>query len=81
MSIKYDNDFGKPLTNREVEVMKLIARGFTNSEIAAKLFIASSTTKNHIAHILDKLGARSRGDIIIYYFSGRGHHEDTKGDI
>jgi DNA-binding NarL/FixJ family response regulator len=49
-----------PLTIREIEVIKLIAEGLTNKEIAQKLFISEKTVKNHITNILRKLGLRDR---------------------
>ncbi len=49
-----------PLTIREIEVVKLIAEGLTNKEIAQKLFISEKTVKNHITNILRKLELRDR---------------------
>jgi ATP/maltotriose-dependent transcriptional regulator MalT len=48
------------LTARELEVVELLSEGLTNQEIAGRLFIEVSTTKVHIRHILDKLGAPNR---------------------
>jgi len=48
------------LSPREVEVLRLIATGNGNREIAAKLFITEETVKNHVTHILAKLGANDR---------------------
>jgi len=48
------------LSPREIEVMGLMARGMRNKEIAAALFVAESTIKVHVRHILEKLGVRSR---------------------
>ena len=56
-------DFEDPLaqlTRREREVMGLLSEGLTNAQIAARLFIAPSTAKVHVRHILEKLGARNR---------------------
>ena len=48
------------LTDREVEVLRLVARGLTNAEIADRLFISVKTAGNHVSNILTKIGARSR---------------------
>jgi DNA-binding CsgD family transcriptional regulator len=52
------------LTPREAEVASMIADGLTNSQIAARLFVAEATVKSHIKHILRKLGARHRAEIV-----------------
>jgi DNA-binding NarL/FixJ family response regulator len=49
-----------PLSERELEVVRLLARGATNREIAAALVLAEGTVKNHLTNILGKLGARDR---------------------
>jgi DNA-binding NarL/FixJ family response regulator len=60
------------LTTREDEVLRLLARGMTNVEIAAELHVAPGTVKTHVATILAKLGARDRLQaVIIAYESGR----------
>lgn len=51
-------DFG--LTNREIEVLKLIAEGYTNNEISGILFISPHTVKSHMIHIFNKLGVNDR---------------------
>lgn len=49
-----------PLSEREMEVLRLVATGATNREIAATLFIAEGTVRNHLTNILGKLGASDR---------------------
>ena len=50
----------EPLSEREIELLRLIASGSSNKEIADALFITEGTVKNHITHILGKLGVRDR---------------------
>jgi len=50
----------EPLSERELEILRLIARGTSNREIANGLFIAEGTVKNHVTNILAKLGVRDR---------------------
>jgi DNA-binding NarL/FixJ family response regulator len=52
-----------PLSDRETEVVQAIARGRTNSEIAAGLFISLSTVKSHLTSVHSKLGTRNRVEI------------------
>lgn len=59
------------LTDREREVLALIARGLTNQELGEQLFIADNTVKTHVKRILSKLGARDRAQaIVMAYESG-----------
>ncbi|MBI2238495.1 MAG: response regulator transcription factor [Actinobacteria bacterium] len=55
-----------PLTPREEEVLALIARGLTNRQIAEELFISLNTVETHRRHILEKLGARSRAELVAH---------------
>jgi DNA-binding NarL/FixJ family response regulator len=52
------------LTQREEQVLELVKQGLTNREIARTLWIAESTVKAHIHHVLQKLGARSRTEAV-----------------
>jgi DNA-binding NarL/FixJ family response regulator len=49
-----------PLSDRELEVVRLLARGLSNREIAGELFLAAGTVKNHVTNVLVKLGVRDR---------------------
>ena len=54
------------LTERELEVLKLVARGLNNRDIARELFISENTVKNHIRNILEKLQLHSRMEAVVY---------------
>jgi DNA-binding NarL/FixJ family response regulator len=54
------------LTDRELEVLKLVARGMANKEIARELFISENTVKNHVRNILEKLQLHSRMEAAMY---------------
>jgi len=54
------------LTERELEVLKLVARGLNNRDIAKELFISENTVKNHIRNILEKLQLHSRMEAVVY---------------
>jgi DNA-binding NarL/FixJ family response regulator len=54
------------LTDREMQVLKLVAQGLNNKDIAEQLFISENTVKNHIRNILDKLHLHSRMEAVVY---------------
>ena len=54
------------LTDRELEVLKLVARGLNNRDIAKQLFISENTVKNHVRNILEKLQLHSRMEAVVY---------------
>jgi DNA-binding NarL/FixJ family response regulator len=61
----------RPLSERELEVTRAVARGRTNAEIAADLFISLSTVKGHVAGIQTKLGVRNRVQIAAWAWENR----------
>lgn len=64
----------EPLTDREEEVLVAVARGLTNAEISAALFITLSTVKSHLTNLMTKLGARNRVEVAMWaYETGRLH--------
>ena len=63
-----DRTLPDELTSREVEVLKLIAAGLSNAEIAAALVVSAATIKTHINHIFQKTGARDRAQAVRYAY-------------
>ena len=63
---KIDDDLmPEPLSPREIEILKIVATGASNREIAQQLFISDGTVKNHLSSILNKLGVRDRMQAIL----------------
>jgi DNA-binding NarL/FixJ family response regulator len=71
-----DNEFSSldrpdPLTERETEILRLMAGGYSNKEIANSLGVAEGTVKNHVSNILSKLGVRDRTRAVLKAFELR----------
>ena len=83
-NIRGDIDEGQPLftelTERELDVLKLIANGLNNSQIAEKLFISENTVKGHVSNILSKLHLADRTQVAVYAWQqGIVHRGQTRG--
>ena len=65
-----------PLSNREREIVALVAQGYRNREMAEKMFISEQTVKNHLHNIFDKLGVSDRLELALYAIH-KGLHLNT----
>ncbi len=61
---KYD------ISEREQDIISLVAEGLNNREIAEKLYLSEGTVRNYLSHILEKLGLRDRTQLAVFYYRG-----------
>ncbi len=60
------------LSPREQDVLRLCAEGFSNREIAARLYLSEGTVRNYVSQLLQKLDLRDRTQLVVYYYRGKG---------
>ncbi len=65
--VKKGQELKDPLTDREQEILELVAQGLTNQEIGEKLFISPATAKTHLSRIMQKTNCHSRAQLVVYY--------------
>ena len=56
------------INERELDIIRLIANGYSNKEIAAELFLSEGTVRNYLSSILDKLQLRDRTQVAVFYY-------------
>lgn len=61
-------NFHEELTEREIDILLLVAEGYNNKEIAEKLYLSEGTVRNYISNMLEKLNLRDRTQLAIYYY-------------
>ena len=58
----------KGITEKEFEIIELVAKGLSNREIAEQLFLSEGTVRNYLSNVLDKLELRDRTQLVVYYY-------------
>ena len=66
-AVKKGQELDDPLTERESEILDLVAQGLSNQEIGEKLFISPATAKTHLSRIMQKTNCHSRAQLVVYY--------------
>lgn len=61
----------RDITEKELTIIRLIAEGLSNKEIAAQLFLSEGTVRNYLSQILDKLSLRDRTQVAVFYYQNR----------
>ena len=70
MMLKEEYDFAAHgISDKEREIMELVAKGLSNKEIAGELFLGEGTVRNYISSLLDKLDLRDRTQLAVYYYT------------
>jgi DNA-binding NarL/FixJ family response regulator len=69
------------LTERERDILRLVARGLTNADIASRLIISPLTAKTHVSRILAKLGCRDRAQLVALAYESRFVQPGASGDL
>ena len=59
------------INERELDIIRLIAEGFSNKEIASQLYLSEGTVRNYLSTILDKLNLRDRTQVAVFYYQNR----------
>lgn len=72
-----EKDIEGELSNRELDILILVANGLNNKEIANELYLSEGTVRNYISTMLDKLSLRDRTQLAIYYYKSKFGVEDN----
>lgn len=62
---------GADIGEKEQEIIRLVAEGMNNKEIAENMFLSEGTVRNYLSHVLEKLGLRNRTELAIFYYKNR----------